>query len=110
MPPPNRLGRPRTTDLFEVVNATFYPATTGGQGVQLPKDLPPCSMVHRYFYVWRDSGLLQTIRFHLVMETRDLEGCDASPTAGVIYSQSVKATESGGICGFGAGKKACPRA
>ena len=62
-----------------------------------PKDLPPASTVQRYFYDWRDRGLWRTISNHLVMEARALEGREASPTASIIDSQSVKTTEAEGF-------------
>lgn len=105
MPAPNGIGRPRKTDLREVVDALIYIASTGCQWRFPPKDSPRFSTVQKYFYHWRDTRLLETINHRLLLVARETAGGDAQTSAGVIGSQSVKTTESSGISGFDAGKK-----
>lgn len=105
MPAVKPLGRPRETDLRAVLDGILYIARTGCQWRMLPKDFPPFTTVQGYFYDWRDNGLFEQINFELLLQAREAAGREASPTAGVIDSQSIKSTESGGPRGYDAAKK-----
>ena len=72
--PPSSLGRPRKTDLREVMNAILYMARSGCQWRMLPGEFPPRGTVQYYFYKWRDDGTWHEANRALLARTREGRG------------------------------------
>ena len=85
-------GRPRTTDMREVVNAIFYSLRSGCQWRMLPKDFPPHQTVYHYFRTWRCAGVWERMYAPLRGDLRATSGRTREPSAGIIDSQTVKTT------------------
>ena len=96
IPPAKRGGNKRHVDVREIVDGLMYILSTGCQWRALPKDLPARSTVHDYFDLWSWDGTLDRIHHALYVKCREQAGREASPTAAIIDSQSVKAAEKGG--------------
>jgi transposase len=74
----------------------MYVLSTGCQWRYVPKDLPPKSTLFDYFDLWNWDGTLDRIYHALYVKCRETMDREASPTACVIDSQSVKSVEKGG--------------
>jgi len=96
IPAAKRGGRRRKTDMRRTFNAVMYLLSTGCQWRYLPKDFPPQGTVRRYFDAWSWRGGLGRMHDALYEFCRAQEGREASPTAAIIDSQSVKSPEKGG--------------
>jgi transposase len=94
-PPAKRGGRKREVDVREVVNGIMDVLSTGCQWRALPKDLPPRRTVYDYLDLWRWEGTLDRLHQALYVQGREQAGREASPTAAIIDSQSVKSAETG---------------
>src|SRR5215207_8662687 len=88
-------GRPRTTDVRDVLDAILYILRTGCQWRYLPVDFPPKSTVWRYFDEWRHNGTLDTIHDLPRRKVRTQEKPYAPRTTASVDSQSVDTTSGG---------------
>jgi transposase len=98
MPPAKngRTGRRRTYALREIWNAIFYQMRSGCAWRLLPHDFPPYGNVFFHFRRWHGNGTLAAVHDGLNVQVRANAGKDASPSAAIIDSQSVKTTQKGG--------------
>jgi transposase len=96
IPRAKRGGNKRTVDVRAVLDGVMYILSTGCQWAALPKDLPPRSTVNDYLRRWDEDRTLDRIHHALSVLCREHAVREASPTAAIIDSQSVKGAEKGG--------------
>jgi putative transposase len=105
LPKPAKRGRKPGVDLREILNAIRYLARAGCGWRMLPKDFPPWQTVYWWFRRFARRLLFRTIHDVALMLDRERAGREASPTAGVLDSQTVKAPVAPGGGGYDAAKR-----
>jgi transposase len=98
IPPASPGGRPRKTDMRAAMNAILYLLRTGCPWRYLPREgFPPRSTVYNIFRKFQREGTWEAIWAELHMALRGRMGREASPSAAVLDSQSVKSVEKGAV-------------
>lgn len=89
-------GRPRKADKRRVVEAILYQLRAGSAWRLLPHDFPPWQTVYYYLRRWQAEGVWATVNHELLMADRERAGREASPSAAIIDSQSVRSADQKG--------------
>ena len=109
LPPASHLGRPRKTDLRDIVDAIFYRNRNGCTWRALPHDFPPWRTVYEYFAAWKADGTWEELNGAVRRKLRVAAGRPHTPTTASLDSQSVKATEAADSRGYDGAKKVTGR-
>ncbi len=105
LPQHSKLGRPWTHERRTVLDAILYLLRTGCAWSALLDWAPPRSTVYEWFRYLAGGGWLARLRHALLMFVREHQGHEASPTLGIVDSQTVKVMAPAGPRGYDAAKK-----
>jgi putative transposase len=102
-------GRPRDYDFREVVNGVRYVLFYGIPWDATPKDLPPWWVLYAWYRFLADGDHLRQTNHLLLIKSREMVGREASPTAVILDSRSVKCVAPAGARGYDGAKQTSGR-
>lgn len=86
-------GRPQKAGKRRIVEAILYQLRAGSAWRLLAHDFPPWQAVYCYLRRWQGGGVWARVNHTLVMTDKERAGREASPTAAIIDSQSVRSAD-----------------